>query len=68
MNNIEKFAELKRLYELKSEYHKRQLQSSVRAMRTKLDGNGVVSDITKVTSGIINLYNTFSNSPTEEKE
>lgn len=66
MNNIEKFAELKRLCGLKSEYHKRQLESSIREIRTKLDGNGVVSDVTKVTSGIISLYNTL-NTPSQEE-
>lgn len=66
MKNIEKFAELKRLCSLKSEYHKLEFESSVEKVKTRLDGNGVISNVIKVTTGAIGLYSTFNKS-TEEK-
>lgn len=67
MENREKFARLKQIAHLKSAYHKKQISLAAKDLRTQLDSKDLVSNLTKITTGAIGLYNTVSTSSNEDQ-
>jgi len=57
MTNIAKFERLQLLYQLKCDYHKREITTTFDNARSALGGKGYLKDVTNLGATVYSFYN-----------